>query len=517
MLRFGGEPLPPGRLPNLQRTFQADLTGVREHRGPRAQRAAALMRAEAFTVGQHIVYGRETPEIQAHELTHTVSPVRRTGTDLGGGLGVTDPGHAGEVLAARNGRRVAAGGSSLVTGGHPHPAHPAVAQRAVGFEFELSGWRFEERKEGGTWKLKKDTKAALVTIGAAGKAYISADNGNVEYVTKPLSTWDDVVTAIGDIIACHENLISSDRSWYDENGTRLSGDGHTAALRITAASQSAGHPQATIGVRMENITTLYARLADLTADGPPAEHTAEQKVGAAGWNTAEVNTTTDKILSQIDGPQPQNREAVRGLLAVFIKTMGDINSRDSAMKREDAKYAMDLMPRTDFISMRESLGADAAWLAQAWAAGTLENALTATLPADWLAAPVYPFGYKADDSSVAQTFTRRQLWDNIVTGAAGSKDLLSPPPGYRRHTADGPNEGIGAMGVDPAGLSLFELRNLSKGVPYPQWMSLVRAVTALAADATGDAGLRPPTPAPAREPEERATRTSKRRRVELVD
>ncbi|MFI5930989.1 DUF4157 domain-containing protein [Actinoplanes sp. NPDC051494] len=116
VLSSAGQPLADNHRSKLENSFQTDLSGVREHRGAQAQRAAAMVNAHAFTVGQHIVYGKESPEIQAHEVTHTVAPVTSVGTDLGGGLGVTSPSHAGERLAAENGRRVAAGGPSAVTG-----------------------------------------------------------------------------------------------------------------------------------------------------------------------------------------------------------------------------------------------------------------------------------------------------------------------------------------------------------------------------------------------------------------
>ncbi|MFI5938173.1 DUF4157 domain-containing protein [Actinoplanes sp. NPDC051494] len=131
MLRSPGQPISSDELPGLQNTFRADLSGVREHHGPQAREAAALMRAEAFTVGRHIVYGGPvTDAVRAHELTHTVAPVEQAAHQLGGGLGVTDPGHAGERLAAENGRRVAAGGTSLVTGGLAQRQEDGTVQRA---------------------------------------------------------------------------------------------------------------------------------------------------------------------------------------------------------------------------------------------------------------------------------------------------------------------------------------------------------------------------------------------------
>ncbi|HWS34209.1 MAG TPA: DUF4157 domain-containing protein [Actinoplanes sp.] len=117
VLRSGGQALSGQRKERMETTFEAELSGVREFTGPLAQRATSLLNADAFTVGQNIVYGRRTPEIEAHEMTHAVEPMSESATDLGGGFGVTSPRQDGERRASENGRRVAAGGPSLVTGG----------------------------------------------------------------------------------------------------------------------------------------------------------------------------------------------------------------------------------------------------------------------------------------------------------------------------------------------------------------------------------------------------------------
>ncbi|WP_306204698.1 eCIS core domain-containing protein [Actinoplanes sp. RD1] len=116
VLGSGGQSLSGSRLDTMQDAFKTDMTGVREFTGPLAQRATSLLNADAFTVGQNIVYGRRTREIEFHEMTHAASPTTESATDLGGGLGVTSPAQSGERLAAENGRRLAAGGPSLVTG-----------------------------------------------------------------------------------------------------------------------------------------------------------------------------------------------------------------------------------------------------------------------------------------------------------------------------------------------------------------------------------------------------------------
>ncbi len=116
-LRGSGRPLETPFQREMESTFRSDLSGVREFRGPVAERAAAAVQAKAFTIGDSIVYGAggQSRETRIHELTHVVKPITSAGSAVGG-VSVTDPGGAGEREAEANARRIAAGGSSTVLG-----------------------------------------------------------------------------------------------------------------------------------------------------------------------------------------------------------------------------------------------------------------------------------------------------------------------------------------------------------------------------------------------------------------
>ncbi|GAA2898066.1 hypothetical protein Acy02nite_21350 [Actinoplanes cyaneus] len=120
-LRGSGRPLEAPFQREMESTFQSDLSGVREFRGPVAERAAAAVDAKAFTIGNSIVYGAggQSRETRIHELTHVVKPITTVGSAVGG-VNVTDPGGAGEREAEANARRIAAGGASAVTGAGLH-------------------------------------------------------------------------------------------------------------------------------------------------------------------------------------------------------------------------------------------------------------------------------------------------------------------------------------------------------------------------------------------------------------
>jgi hypothetical protein len=75
-----GRPLDGATRLVMEGRFGRDLSGVRVHEGGPAERSARAMWAEAFTVGQHIVFGagryapatRDGRHLLAHELAHVI-------------------------------------------------------------------------------------------------------------------------------------------------------------------------------------------------------------------------------------------------------------------------------------------------------------------------------------------------------------------------------------------------------------------------------------------------------------
>jgi hypothetical protein len=79
-LRTAGQPLDTSTRSLLEHRFGYDFSGVRVHTGPKAAESAGSVNAQAYTVGEHIVFGagRYAPSqsqglrLLAHELTHVV-------------------------------------------------------------------------------------------------------------------------------------------------------------------------------------------------------------------------------------------------------------------------------------------------------------------------------------------------------------------------------------------------------------------------------------------------------------
>ena len=112
----GGSPLPGGVQRQLEDGLGADLSAVRVHTGSQADALASSFGATAFTSGSHMFFRsgayqpstRSGMELVAHEATHTVQqasgPV--SGTPMGGGVSVSDPGDRFERDAAATARRI---------------------------------------------------------------------------------------------------------------------------------------------------------------------------------------------------------------------------------------------------------------------------------------------------------------------------------------------------------------------------------------------------------------------------
>ncbi len=115
----GGQPLAPKVRAKMEAGLGADFSDVRIHTGAKAAQSAAAVSAEAYTVGNDVVFGHgsfapgslEGRHTLAHELAH-VQQQRRgpvPGTDTGGGVAVSDPSDSFEREADATASRVVPG------------------------------------------------------------------------------------------------------------------------------------------------------------------------------------------------------------------------------------------------------------------------------------------------------------------------------------------------------------------------------------------------------------------------
>ncbi|MGP3948774.1 eCIS core domain-containing protein [Streptomyces sp. 7N604] len=501
VLRSAGKPLAAPVRQDMESRFGTDFSGVRLHTGAAAARSARAIGARAYTSGSHVVLGDGGGDKHtlAHELTHVVQqrqgPV--SGTDHGNGLKLSDPSDRFERAAEENARRVMSGPRPADAGSaaaDPGPvAEPEVphVQRKVGFEFEVTDttWRFYEVQEGGGKRLKKDTKAALIELPGR-LSYVAADNGNVEFVTRPLTTLDEVRVALRDIIAFHDQLSTKKKHTED-------------SYQIEAAGQGKAKPQATFGIKMEKINDLVESLVKLDQQQEPAGKRRRTKVGddrsegerefkdrVTGTlpGLEEARTHAERIFDSLaeDSAEPVDtalKKEVSGFLTVILKTLYDVEEKNASV--DDPKYFFSMMPRTDFVSMRSSLSP----VASGWLTSHLQDLYTAMndIVPNGIDGPVFRGRYKEKPKDAV--LTRRQWLDSVFQGAPNTKDLLSPPPGYPRHNETKAPEGVGAMETDDEDFSLFELRDLGGPMEKEKWPGLAEFIAKLVGKATDDERL----------------------------
>ena len=138
----GGSSLDDGVRRQMESSLGHDFSDVKVHTGSTASNAASSVQAQAFTVGNEVVfnegkYNPSSPEGQrtiAHELTHVVQ--QRAGDVPGesreGGVKVSDPGDWAEQQAEATADAVMSGGDAHA--GHDHAPGAAGAVQREGDE-----------------------------------------------------------------------------------------------------------------------------------------------------------------------------------------------------------------------------------------------------------------------------------------------------------------------------------------------------------------------------------------------
>ncbi len=137
--RGRGQPLDPDLLAEMEGRLDDDFSDVRIHTDRDAADSAADVRAQAYTVGNEVVFGDGSPALDspegkrtlAHELTHVVQqrngPV--DGTPTGDGIAVSDPSDRFEQAAEANADRLMSGGEDHSSGGSGRSGVGGSAQR----------------------------------------------------------------------------------------------------------------------------------------------------------------------------------------------------------------------------------------------------------------------------------------------------------------------------------------------------------------------------------------------------
>ncbi|MFI6151609.1 DUF4157 domain-containing protein [Kitasatospora sp. NPDC051170] len=281
VLRSAGRPLDAATRTEMEARLGADFGDVRVHDDSTAQRSAAEVGARAYTSGSHVVIGAGGADKHtlAHELTHVIQqrqgPV--AGADNGSGLRVSDPGDSFERAAEANATRVMAGPApvqrvaEMIEDGHGHGAAEGFVQRAatparIGFEFQQLDSEVTVKTSGGSEsESDSDTEVYEVAVshyGAdSGLWYVVQDGENLEFVTKPFSSGEELAVAMKEISKVARQLcVVAARD--------LAADAETPPafeigdVYVTVHSpDTKGQPQVNPDVPLDSLPALYQRAA----------------------------------------------------------------------------------------------------------------------------------------------------------------------------------------------------------------------------------------------------------------
>lgn len=150
----GGQPLDESTRGSMEARFGQDFSDVRIHTDAKASQSAASVGANAYTVGNEMVFrgghfDASSPTGQrtlAHELSHVVQqrsgPV--DGTDAPGGIRLSDPGDRFERAAEATADQVMSG--------------PAPAPAAVGAGTAVQLEAAEDSEQGGGMPVQREAE-----------------------------------------------------------------------------------------------------------------------------------------------------------------------------------------------------------------------------------------------------------------------------------------------------------------------------------------------------------------------
>lgn len=246
-----------------------------------------------------------------------------------------------------------------------------VAQRMVGFEFQTVG---------GVWNVKKKDGQNWVDPGhgdlidTLDKIKVTADGTDLEFITEPVDERKD--TEIN-------SLKESATNAYVDFETKITPPSNTDDkvpynnYLINKLGERNAHPQATVGVKLENIIDLMEHVIDMPitteTDGTPqpifghstfaTQNTTNpnDKTSYAGKQRDAVKTSLQKTSRHIGKRTIENKKAL-GLITLiehFIQVNKDANIYSGDLHKDyhtNAKNKMPIMPRTALNDIYKKIG-----------------------------------------------------------------------------------------------------------------------------------------------------------------
>jgi peptidoglycan/xylan/chitin deacetylase (PgdA/CDA1 family) len=248
VLRSSGQALDRGTRASMESRFGYDFSRVRVHTDANAARSAGAVGAEAYTVGQHIVFGsrgfspatREGKSLLAHELAHTVQ--QRSAGGGSGPLPISTPNDAGE----REAHHLAESAAASKPAGTPHASAPQLARATRNFLLTFDDGPDGANKLGSGANLTEKVLDTLCERSVKAGFFVQTAAENA--AGKPFRG----SAPIG------QTLIK-----------RMASDGHDVGIHTGGKKDHESHPSAHKAGRLENeLTSAKAAIKTLTGTTP---------------------------------------------------------------------------------------------------------------------------------------------------------------------------------------------------------------------------------------------------------
>lgn len=255
-----------------------------------------------------------------------------------------------------------------------------VAQRMVGFEFQTVG---------GVWNVKKKDGQNWVDPGhgdlidTLDKIKVTADGTDLEFITEPVDERKN-----NEVSLLADNIKKSFGN-FEKKLTTSSQYGKIGDYLINLNGERNAHPQATVGVKLENIIDLMDRITNIPITISPRRSTvplpifghstfSNQNTTSITDNTSNAGKQRQAVIASVrytknydvtdvtDGTNVTNLNAkeqkqAQGLIALiehFIKVNKDAETYTGDKKstyHTNAKNKMPVMPRTSIIDMYKKM------------------------------------------------------------------------------------------------------------------------------------------------------------------
>lgn len=221
---------------------------------------------------------------------------------------------------------------------------PAV-QRAIGLEFEVSDWKVQH-PDGK--KLVKGTETVINQDGVRLTADDDGERSDIEWVTTALESKDEVLYVMDNAAALAEAMMAQkDTNPLPAQNFASFGTPHADAEFIPSSKMNA-HMQATIGVPLGNIASLYEAMS--SASGPQSEYakTTRKRAAAAGliaMDNVDVSVSAPPI------PVDEMSDALKGFLMLVIDYLRSGYTGDYNVHAQFPKGQFALMAKTSFKRM----------------------------------------------------------------------------------------------------------------------------------------------------------------------